>query len=165
MSFVLCINLTIPKHKLANFSVDKLVDELMKKEIEPFVTLYHWDLPWELEKIGGFLNRDISDYFSEYVEVVVKKLSDRVKYWITLNEPFTVIALGYLMGNHAPGYKSVKKALIAAHNFNLAHGKAVKVIKEAGNDNKTGITNVIVPLYPVNPEKDNKESGKRGHKT
>lgn len=139
---------------------DKLVDELLKYDIKPFITLYHWDLPWELEKIGGFLNRDITDYFADYVEVVVKRLQDRVKYFITLNEPFSVVIEGYFLGEHAPGYRSLKKTLIATHNFNLAHGKAVKRIKEINSDLNVGITNVIIPIVPLNKQKDLKAKQK-----
>ncbi len=109
---------------------DKLIDELLAADISPHVTLFHWDYPHELYCRGGWLKRDSSDWFAEYVKVVVEKLSDRVKYWITLNEPQCFIALGHQFGIHAPGDKlKLDEVLTAAHNALLAHGKAVQTIR------------------------------------
>jgi len=109
---------------------DKLIDELLSAGISPYVTLFHWDYPYELHRRGGWLNRDSSDWFSEYVKVVVNRLSDRVKYWITLNEPQCFIGLGHQFGFHAPGDKlEFAQVLTAAHNALLAHGKAVQAIR------------------------------------
>lgn len=108
-----------------------LVDELLKNDITPVVTLFHWDYPYELLKKGGWLNDDSSDWFAEFTEVVVKAISDRVKYWITLNEPQVFIGLGHFMGNHAPFIKLHNHDIIrASHNVLLAHGKAVRVIRK-----------------------------------
>lgn len=109
---------------------DKLIDELLGAGIQPYVTLFHWDYPHELYRRGGWLNQDSSDWFAEYVKVVVEKLSDRVKYWITLNEPQCFIGLGHQFGIHAPGDKlEFAEVLTAAHNTLLAHGKAVQTIR------------------------------------
>lgn len=108
-----------------------LVDELLANKIEPYVTLFHWDYPVELFKMGGWLNPASSDWFAMYTKVVVDKLSDRVKHWITLNEPQCFIRLGHENGTHAPGLKLQKYySLQAAHNTLLAHGKAVQVIRQ-----------------------------------
>lgn len=111
---------------------DSLVDELLKNGIEPYVTLYHWEFPYELHKKGGWLNRDSADWFAEYVHAVVERLSDRVKYWMTQNEPQCYIGLGYSRGEHAPGLQLPwKEVLLAGHHSMLAHGKAVTAIRQA----------------------------------
>ncbi len=109
----------------------ELVDELLANGIEPYVTLFHWDYPVELFKMGGWLNPASSDWFAAYAKVVVDKLSDRVKNWMTINEPQCFIGLGHESGTHAPGLKLPKAySLQAAHNTLLAHGKAVQVIRQ-----------------------------------
>ena len=95
---------------------DRLVDELLAAGIEPFATLYHWDLPQALEDRGGWPARETVDAFAEYVEVVVARLGDRVSHWITQNEPWVVAWLGYGRGEHAPGRHSERDALAAAHH-------------------------------------------------
>lgn len=107
-----------------------LVDELLGAGIQPLVTLYHWDLPYALYEKGGWKNPDIIQWFGEYVKVVVEALSDRVEYWITINEPQMFIGLGYLIGVHAPFEKCFPQELIAiSHNVLMAHGNAVKIIR------------------------------------
>ena len=108
-----------------------IVDELLKNDITPVVTLFHWDYPYELLKRGGWLNPDSSDWFSDFAAVVVKALSDRVKYWITLNEPQVFIGLGNFAANHAPFIKLHNHDIImASNNVLLAHGKAVRAIRK-----------------------------------
>ena len=110
---------------------DSLVDELLANGIEPYITLFHWDLPYELYKQGGWLNEHIVDWFGEYVKVVVDRLSDRVTYWITQNEPQCYIGQGYKTGTHAPGLTLPwSEALLAAKHSMMAHGRAVEVIRE-----------------------------------
>jgi beta-glucosidase len=84
---------------------DKLVDELIGAGIEPYITLFHWDYPYDLYCKGGWLNRDSIDWFSDYTKIVVERLSDRVSHWITLNEPQCFITYGHDTGGHAPGGK------------------------------------------------------------
>lgn len=109
---------------------DRLIDKLLSAHILPYVTLFHWDYPYELQRRGGWLHRDSPDWFAGYVQAVVDKLSDRVKHWITLNEPQCFIHLGHQLGFHAPGERlEFGKVLIAAHNALLAHGKAVETIR------------------------------------
>lgn len=108
-----------------------LVDELIKAGITPLITLYHWDLPYSLYEKGGWKNPDIVRWFSDYVRVVVEALSDRVEYWITINEPQMFVGLGYLIGAHAPFEKNDPGQLIAvSHNVLKAHGAAVKTIRQ-----------------------------------
>lgn len=108
-----------------------LVDELLANDIEPYVTLFHWELPQELYDRGGWLNRETADCFAEYVKVVVEYLSDRVTKWITTNEPQCHILLGHQAGTHAPGdQRSDRELFIMMHHIHLAHGKAVKMIRQ-----------------------------------
>lgn len=130
---------------------DNLIDELLKNDIQPHVTLYHWDTPWEVYLKGGWLNRDITDWFADYTEVVVKRLGDRVASWMTLNEPQCFIGLGMENGKHAPGdMLGQQEILWSSHNALLAHGKAVQVIRaNAKADTKVGwapVGNCAIPL-------------------
>lgn len=124
---------------------DNLVDALLEADIEPWVTLYHWDLPQALQDEGGWLNRRIVERFVHYTEIVAKRLGDRVKNWITINEPWVVCHLGYGVGEHAPGLKSIRHSLLAAHHVLLAHGAAVPVIRRCVSDAKVGITLNLCP--------------------
>jgi beta-glucosidase len=109
----------------------RLVDELLEKGIEPVATLYHWDLPQELEDAGGWPERATADRFAEYAGLAAEALGDRVGTWITLNEPWCSAFLGYGSGVHAPGRTDQVAALRAAHHLNLAHGKAVQALRTA----------------------------------
>jgi len=110
---------------------DRLVDLLLEAGIQPWLTLYHWDLPLELHHRGGWLNRDIVDWFEAYTRVIVDRLSDRVQHWVTINEPQIFLELGYGNGKHAPGMKlPFSDQLRSSHHALLAHGAAVRVIRE-----------------------------------
>lgn len=107
-----------------------LVDELIANGIEPLVTLFHWNYPYELQKKGGWLNDESPEWFAEYVGQVVDRLSDRVKYWITINEPQVFLGLGYGTGEFPPFCKaSLTEQFQVVHHVLLAHGKAVQVIR------------------------------------
>lgn len=109
---------------------DRLIDELLAKGVQPWVTLFHWDFPYDLYCRGGWLNRDSVEWFADYTALVVDRLSDRVSHWITLNEPQCFIGLGHYQGVHAPGDKvGVAEMLRAGHHALLAHGRAVQVIR------------------------------------
>lgn len=109
----------------------RLVDELCIAGIEPMVTLFHWDLPYALHLRGGWMNEEISDWFADYTRVVVNALSDKVRYWMTINEPQCFIGQGYESGVHAPFYRENATSLAAAtRNTLLAHGKAVLAIRD-----------------------------------
>jgi beta-glucosidase len=98
--------------------------------IEPLVTLFHWDLPYELQLRGAWLNPECADRFSEYTRVVVDALSDRVTYWNTQEEPVTCILLGYRTGELAPGFRlPLKEVIQSAHHTMLAHGKSVQAVR------------------------------------
>lgn len=128
---------------------DRLVDALRAAEIEPFVTLYHWDLPQALQDHGGWADRTTIDAFVRYVDVVVTRLGDRVKYWATHNEPWCVSILSNEIGEHAPGLHDRKIALQVAHNLLVAHSRAVPVIRERCPNGKVGIVLNFSPTYPA----------------
>lgn len=130
---------------------DRLVDRLVAEGIEPFATLYHWDLPQVIQERGGWENRDIAPWFGEYVDAVVRRLGDRVHRWITLNEPNIFALLGNLLGMHAPGYRNPWRYFRVAHNALRGHGEAIQVIRATGSDHRIGIT---VNLSPVFPQRD-----------
>jgi beta-glucosidase len=119
---------------------DKLVDGLLKEEIKPFVTLYHWDLPQALQDEGGWEARSTAEAFVEYTEAVSKTLGDRVKNWITHNEPAVVAWVGNDSGEHAPGNQDLSKGIAVSHHLMLSHGWAVPVIRRNSQDSEVGIT-------------------------
>lgn len=109
---------------------DRLVDRLLEQGITPYITLFHWDLPYELFKRGGWLNPDMPEWFAQYTAAVMERLSDRVDHWITQNEPQCYIGSGLVGGIHAPGLQMNRKDyLLAAHHSLLAHGKSVQAIR------------------------------------
>jgi beta-glucosidase len=110
---------------------DRLVDELLGKGIDPWVTLYHWDLPQELEDAGGWPARDTAHRFADYAMLVFDRLSDRVRNWTTLNEPWCSAMLGYAWGRQAPGRQDFAAGIHAAHHLLLGHGLAAQRIRAA----------------------------------
>jgi len=119
----------------------RLVDGLLQRGIRPIATLYHWDLPQELEDRGGWAVRETAERFAEYAALAVQQLGDRVHTWTTLNEPWCSAYLGYGSGAHAPGRTDGAAALAAVHHLNLAHGLAVPEIRRhARNDPDASIT-------------------------
>ena len=127
---------------------ERLVDELLANDIEPLLTLYHWDLPAALDDCGGWLNRDIADWFADYGEVLYRRLDGRVKKWVTLNEPWVITDGGYLHGALAPGHRNMFEAPIASHNLMRAHGAAVQRYREVGA-HEIGLVVNIEPKYPA----------------
>jgi beta-glucosidase len=126
---------------------DRLVDGLAERGIKPLPTLFHWDLPQTLEDEGGWLNREIAYRFAEYTALVADRLGDRVKLWITLNEPFIHMSLGYALGMHAPGRTLGLDALPVAHHQLLAHGLAAAQLRERGLG--VMIANNCTPVRPA----------------
>jgi len=126
---------------------DRLVDALLEKKIDPFVTLYHWDLPQALQDAGGWPARKTVDAFCEYAHVVARRLGDRVKHWITLNEPFVSAFVGYHEGRHAPGHRNEEEALAATHHLLLAHGRSVPILRELATDGRIGIALNLCPVH------------------
>jgi beta-glucosidase len=129
----------------------RLVDGLLHAGIEPYVTLYHWDLPQALQDMGGWPARDTAKAFMEYADLASRHLGDRVKHWMTLNEPFVSALVGHLEGRHAPGHTDVDEALAAAHHLLLGHGWAVPVIRDNRSDAQVGIVLNLSPHVPASP--------------
>ncbi len=121
---------------------DRLVDALLAAGIEPFVTLYHWDLPQALQDAGGWPERALADHFADYARETAKRLGDRVTRWMTFNEPWPICFLGYRDGIHAPGIRDPRAAHAAAYTLCLAHGKAYDAIKAVAPSAEVGITEV-----------------------
>ncbi|CAN5720228.1 GH1 family beta-glucosidase [soil metagenome] len=118
---------------------DRLTDGLLDAGIEPWVTLYHWDLPARLETMGGWAGRDTPKALAEFAEVVTRRYGDRVKKWITVNEPWVISVLGYGWGIHAPGERNWGSVAAAAHHVMLGHGWSVPVIREQVPNARVGI--------------------------
>lgn len=128
----------------------RLVDTLLENGITPVVTLYHWDLPQVLEDRGGWLNRDIADWFTTYASVTTAALGDRVRHWTTLNEPWCSSLLSYSLGVHAPGHTDPLEGIVAAHHLMLSHGRAVRAIRENCSGAEVSIT--LNPTQVYGPE-------------
>jgi beta-glucosidase len=127
----------------------RLVDELLENEIEPYLTLYHWDLPQALQDQGGWPARSTSEAFVEYTDLVSRALGDRVNKWMTLNEPFVSAWVGYKEGRHAPGHEDLNEMMAAAHHLLLAHGSAVPVIRNNVPHSEVGIVLNLSGMHPA----------------
>ncbi len=119
---------------------NRVIDFCLELGIEPWVTLYHWDLPYELEKKGGWNNREIIKWFADYVEVCTIYFGDRVKRWMVLNEPMVFTGVGYFLGRHAPGRKGLKSFLSAAHHAAMCQAEGGRVVRSMVEDCKVGTT-------------------------
>jgi len=138
----------------------RLCDALLEAGIRPVATLYHWDLPAALDDRGGWLNRDIAQWFAEYAETAFRALDDRIEMWATLNEPWVVTDGGYLHGALAPGHRNLFEAPIASHNLLRAHGAAVEAYRAHGA-HAIGIVVNLEPKYPVSPSDDDRAANER----
>ena len=127
---------------------DRLVDDLLASGIEPFATLYHWDLPQPLEDRGGWPLRETAEAFAAYAEVVAARLGDRVRHWITQNEPWVIAWLGYGYGEHAPGRTSEPDAVAAGHHVLLSHALATEALRRDVPGAEVGITIDLIPMHP-----------------
>jgi beta-glucosidase len=127
----------------------RLVDALLEAGIEPFVTLYHWDLPQALQDEGGWPARSAAEAFVEYADLASRRLGDRVRHWMTLNEPFVSAFVGYEEGRHAPGHADQDEALAAAHHLLLAHGWAVPAIRRNAPGARVGIVFNVSNMTPA----------------
>ncbi|WP_125774350.1 GH1 family beta-glucosidase [Antribacter gilvus] len=132
-----------------------LVDALIEAGVKPVVTLYHWDLPQELEDQGGWANRETAYAFARYARRMAEELGARIDTWTTLNEPWCSALLGYASGVHAPGLTDQVTALRAIHHLNLAHGLAVREIRDVlGEQAKTSLTLNLHVIRPDDPSSD-----------
>jgi beta-glucosidase len=131
---------------------NKVINLCLELGIEPWVTLYHWDLPFELEKKGGWTNRNIINWFSDYVELCINCFGDRVKYWIILNEPLAFTGVGYFLGIHAPGKRGMSNFLPAAHHAAMCQSEGGRIVRSMLSDAKVGTTfssSFVQPYRPI----------------
>jgi len=141
---------------------DRLVDGLLAQEMRPFLTLYHWDLPQALEDAGGWTNRDTAYRFADYAHLVIDRLGDRVKDWITHNEPWVAAMLGYYTGENAPGRTAIHAAHQATHHLLLSHGLAAQALRSASHPaQNVGITLNLSPIYPASDRLEDQQAAFR----
>ena len=136
----------------------RLVDNLLAAGIQPVCTLYHWDLPQTLQDQGGWTNRDITDWFAEYAQVMFEALGGRVKYWATLNEPWVTAFAGHGYGTMAPGYADISMAYQVIHHLLLSHGKALQVFRQGGYPGQIGIAVDIEDTIPASEREEDLEA-------
>jgi beta-glucosidase len=131
---------------------DRIVDDLLDAEITPFVTLYHWDLPSPLQRLGGWVERDTALRFAEYAGVVAARLGDRVRDWTTINEPLCCAWIAHLEGRMAPGHRDLHDAVYASHHLLLGHGLATDAVR--ANATSTPAVGIVLNLSPCEPATD-----------
>ena len=128
---------------------NRLIDGLLSRGITPFLTIYHWDLPQILHEQGGWQSRESVEWFKEYTQVLVENFGDRVKNWITINEPHCIAWFGYFRGWFAPGIQDLQSSIDVVHHLLLAHGNAVRIIRDGIPDSKVGMSPGLTPVYPA----------------
>ena len=128
---------------------DRLIDGALARGIEPWPTLYHWDLPQAAQDRGGWNNRECAYWFAEYAHEMAERFGDRIKNWVTINEPFCSAWLGHLYGVMAPGIKDLQIAINASHHLLLGHGLATEALREVSSELKVGITLNFTPAITL----------------
>jgi len=141
---------------------DRLVDGLVAAGIEPFLTLYHWDLPAALDDRGGWLNPDAAEWFADYARTVYARLGDRVRFWTTHNEPWVVVDGGYMVGPMAPGHRNKFEAPRAAHHLMRAHAHAVRALRAEGA-RQVGLVVNLEPKHPASDSPADTATAARAH--
>jgi beta-glucosidase len=140
---------------------NRLVDTLLSVGIAPYITLYHWDLPQALQERGGWENPDSVQWFADYADLISRTLGDRVKHWITHNEPFVVSMVGNLWGTHAPGKQDAAAAYTVAHHLLLSHGAAVPIIRKNVENAEVGITLDQTYSFPQSDSHEDRMAARR----
>jgi beta-glucosidase len=138
-----------------------VIDTCLKNGLEPWVTIYHWDLPQVLEDEGGWTNRDILQWFFHYVDVVTTAFGDRVKHWIVMNEPMTFVGLGYFTGYHAPGRNGIGNFMKAAHHATLCMAEGGRIVRKNVKDAQVGVALSCSYVKPANKLFFNRRAAKR----
>lgn len=141
---------------------DRMVDALLARGVQPWITLFHWDYPQALYDRGGWMNADSPAWFAEYTRVVAHRLGDRVSHWMTLNEPQCFVGLGHAAGEHAPGLKlPTRDVLLILHRCLLAHGHAVSELRAHGDEHRIGWAPVGVTAFPATESPADIEAARR----
>ena len=145
------------KGKVSQKGIDfykRLIDGMRKRDLIPNATIYHWDLPYELERLGGWLNRDVVDWYGEYASILYREFGDTVPLWATVNEPIATY-VGYALGGFALGFKLEKYGRQANHHILLAHGEGIRRFRQENlKDSKAGIVVDVWQHYPLRPENE-----------
>lgn len=140
---------------------DRLLDECLENNINPWATLYHWDLPQALEDKGGWTNRDIEQWFMQYADICSSKFGDRIKHWMVLNEPMVFTGAGYFLGVHAPGRIGLKNFLSSAHHAALCQAQGARVIRANVPDAQIGSTFSCSFLQPMTTSRNDELATRR----
>lgn len=140
---------------------ERLIDKLLEAGIEPYITLYHWDLPQALQNIGGWANPKMPEYFLEYAKVVIDTFHDKVKKWITLNEPYCAAFLGNYEGRQAPGIRDFSTAVRVAYHMYVGHGLVVEYFRKCGFGGEIGITLNMMGRLPLTDKPEDIQAAKR----
>ncbi|KXA93679.1 beta-glucosidase [candidate division MSBL1 archaeon SCGC-AAA259E19] len=138
-----------------------LTEELLDAGIEPWICLYHWNLPQALQNEKGWANSKIVEDFERYAELLGEEFGGRVENWVILNEPWVVSNLGYLMGEHAPGVSDHERFLKASHNLQLAQGRAIETLREVNENFRIGTVLNLAPIHPASDDEKDKEAADR----
>lgn len=141
---------------------ERLIEALLAAGIEPFVTLHHWDLPLAIEDRGGWFNPDTAGRFADYADLLFRRFDDRVRHWMTLNEPWVVVDAGYVHAVHPPALGDPGKAPLAAHHLLRAHAAAVQAYRAAGR-HEIGIAVNLEPKYPHSDRPEDLAAASRAH--
>lgn len=139
----------------------KLIRLLLQNDIKPAVTLFHWDLPQKLQDMGGWANREVTEYFAQYARYVFKELGELVPIWITINEPSVYAFVGHNEGRHAPGITDFSTALQVSHHLLLGHGQAVAAYREMGLKGEIGLSQNMTPMYPASEKESDRIAARR----
>jgi beta-glucosidase len=140
---------------------DRLNDTLLEHSIQPFLVLYQWDLPQALQEEGGWENGNTAGYFSDYARTLYAKLGQRVRLWITHNEPFVPSLLAYFEGEHPPAVRDLKRALEVSKQILLSHGLAVQAFRDESLPGKIGCSTILFPVHPATGSPEDVQAGRR----
>ena len=140
---------------------DRLIDTLLESGIEPWICLYHWDLPQALHELGGWQNRDVAGWFADYAALVARRYGDRVRRFATFNEPCVFTLFGYGLGSNAPGISEKAALHKAIHHVNLSHGAAIDVLRAMVPNASLGAIHNRQPCHPASANPDDADAAKR----
>ncbi len=139
----------------------RVIDKCLSLGIQPWITAYHWDLPQVLQDKGGWTNRDIVDWFAEFVGVLAKNYGDKVKNWMVMNEPAAFVGLGYMAGMHAPGERGLGKFMAAIHHSNLAMAEGGRILKANVPQGNIGSTWSCTAIEPKSNAKRHRNAARK----
>lgn len=140
---------------------NRVIDFCIEMGIEPWITLYHWDLPYELEKKGGWTNREIINWFGEYTELCARYFGDRVKNWMVLNEPMVFTGAGYFLGVHAPGRKGLNNFLAAIHHSAMCQAEGGRILRSLVSNARIGTTFSSSYIQPFSKSSQDERAAQR----